>query len=32
MGMAIVEAEGAVLGVNLGRPVVVNGDFVAFVA
>jgi len=23
----IVEGEGAVLGVNLGRPIVINGDF-----
>jgi len=26
----IVEKEGAVLGVNLGRPIVTNGDFVAY--
>jgi len=26
-GVVIVEKEGAVLGVNLGRPVVTNGDF-----
>jgi len=29
MGMVIVEREGAVLGVNLGCPIVTNGDFVA---
>ena len=28
-GMVIVEWEGAVLWVNLGRPVVTNRDFVA---
>jgi len=28
-GVVIVEGEGAVLGVNLGRPVVSNGDLVA---
>jgi len=27
-GVVIVEGEGAVLGVNLGRPIVTNGDFV----
>jgi len=27
MGMVIVEGEGAVLGVNLGRPIVTNKDF-----
>jgi len=27
MGMVIVEGEGAVLGLNFGRPVVTNGDF-----
>ena len=26
-GVVIVEGEGAVLGVNLGRPIVTNGDF-----
>ena len=26
-GMVIVEEEGAVLGLNLGRPTVTNGDF-----
>ena len=25
-GVVIVEREGAVLGVNLGRPIVINGD------
>jgi len=30
-GVMIVEGEGAVLGVNLGRPIVTNGDFVAYV-
>jgi len=29
MRMVIVEGEGAVLGVNLGRPIVTNRDFVA---
>jgi len=29
MGLVIVEGEGAVLEVNLGRPIVTNGDFVA---
>ena len=29
MGMEIVEVEGAVLGVNVGHPIVTNGDFVA---
>jgi len=29
MGMVIVEGEGVVLGVNLGCPIVANGDFVA---
>ena len=28
-GVVIVEGEGAVLGVNLGRPIVTNGEFVA---
>jgi len=28
MGMVIVEGEGAVLVVNVGYPVVINGDFV----
>jgi len=28
MGVVIVEGEGAVLGVNLGRPIVTNGDLV----
>ena len=27
MQVVIVEREGAVLGVNLGRPIVTNGDF-----
>ena len=27
--VVIVEEEGAVWGVNLGRPIVTNGDFVA---
>jgi len=27
-GVVIVEGEGTVLGVNLGRPTVTNGDFV----
>jgi len=27
MGMVIVEGEGAVLGVNLGHPIVTIGDF-----
>jgi len=27
MGVVIVEGEGTVLGVNLGRPIVTNGDF-----
>jgi len=26
-GVVIVEEEGAVLGMNLGRPIVSNGDF-----
>ena len=26
-GVVIVEGEGAVLGVNLGRPIVTSGDF-----
>jgi len=26
-GVVIVEVEGAVLGVNLGRPTVTNGDY-----
>jgi len=29
MGVVIVEEEGAVFGVNLGHPIVTNGDFVA---
>ena len=29
MGVVIVEGDGAVLGVNLGRPTVTKGDFVA---
>jgi len=29
MGMEIVEEEGTVLGVNVGLPIVANGDFVA---
>jgi len=29
-GMVIVEWEGGDLGVNLGRPIVTNGDFVAY--
>ena len=29
MGVVIVLGKGAVLGVNLGRPIVTNGDFVA---
>ena len=28
-GVKIVEGEGAVLGVNVGHPIVTNGDFVA---
>jgi len=28
MGVVIVEGEVTVLGVNLGRPIVINGDFV----
>ena len=28
--MVIVEGEGVVSGVNLGRPIVTNGDFVAY--
>jgi len=27
-GVVIVKGEGAVLGVNLGHPIVTNGDFV----
>ena len=27
VGVVIVEGEGAVLGLNLGRPIVTNGDF-----
>jgi len=27
--VVIVDGEGAVLGVNVGRPIVTNGDFVA---
>ena len=30
MGVVIVEVEGAVVGVNLGRPILTNGDFVAY--
>jgi len=30
MGVVIVEREGAVLWVNLGRPTVTNGNFVAY--
>jgi len=26
MGMVIIKGEGAVLGVNVGRPIVTNGD------
>jgi len=29
MGVVIVEEEGAVLGVNLGHPIITNRDFVA---
>jgi len=29
MGVVIVKGEVAVLGVNLGRPIVTNGDFAA---
>jgi len=29
MGVVIVEGEGLVLAVNLGHPIVTNGDFVA---
>jgi len=29
MGVVIIEGEVAVFGVNLGRPIVTNGDFVA---
>jgi len=29
MEVVIVEGEGAVLAVHLGRPIVTNGDFVA---
>jgi len=28
-GVEIVEEKGAVLGVNVGHPIVTNGDFVA---
>jgi len=28
-GVVITKGEGAVLGVNLGRPIVTSGDFVA---
>jgi len=28
-GMVIIEGEGTVFGVNLGRPIVTNGAFVA---
>ena len=27
MGVVIVEGEGAVMGVNLGRPIIANEDF-----
>jgi len=30
MAVEIVEGEEAVLGVNVGQPVVINGDFVAW--
>jgi len=30
MGVVVVEREGAVLGLNFGRPIVSNGDFVAW--
>ena len=30
MGVETVDWEGAVLGVNVGHPVVTNGDFVAY--
>jgi len=30
MEVKIVEGEGAVLGVNMGRPIVISGDFVAW--
>jgi len=29
MGVVIIEEEGSVLAVNLGHPIVTNGDFVA---
>jgi len=29
MGVVIVDGEGTVLGVKLGRPIVTNGNFVA---
>jgi len=29
MGVEIVEGEGIVLGINVGHPVVTNGDFMA---
>ena len=29
LGVKIVEKEGAVLGINVGHPIVTNGDFVA---
>jgi len=29
MGVVIVEGKGAVLGVNVGHPIVTNGDFEA---
>ena len=29
MGVAVVEGEGAILAVNVGHPIVTNGDFVA---
>jgi len=28
-GVEIIEGKGAVLGVNVGHPIVTNGDFVA---
>jgi len=32
MGVLIIEGEGADMGVNLGCPIVINGDFDIFVA
>jgi len=29
MGVVIIECQGAVLGMNLGRPIVTNGDYVS---